>query len=264
MSAWDSYSEKMSAIGQSQREMRLTRTKETIARRIKHSLSYKNVVINGFSASVAVTRTPEKSEKNIFSLPGEHIPHGGLVEYADGIWLITEVDDSNEVYDKGLMRRCNHVLRWRSSNGTVKEKWCVVEDGTKYLIGEKASQVLTIGDSRVALTVGKDCDTVELKRGMRFLINDTDSDEPLAYQITKSNKLFNVYNGVGVFRFILNEVESIPEDDYDGRIAGATDWTLNRGLDNGYTDSAMSVSEIREALDDDTYTPPERDKEVWL
>ena len=40
-----------------------------------------------------------------------------------------------------------------------------------------------------------------------------------AYQITKSNKLFNVYNGEGVFRFILNEVQLTKDDDVVKRIA---------------------------------------------
>lgn len=264
MGAWDLYSERMAAVGRTRRDMRLNRTKETITRRIVHSLSYHGVKINGVDATVAVTKTADKAEKNIFSLPGEHIVHGGLVEYAGGMWLVTELDAENEVYDKGLMRRCNHILRWTSADGTLKEKWCVVEDGTKYLIGEKPAQVITIGDSRIALTVPKDKDTIELKRGMRFLVNDVDCDEPLAYQITKSNKLFNVYNGAGVFRFILNEVESIPEDDYDGKVAGVTDWTLNRGLDDEDEDGAMTINEINEALGVEEVVPPERNKEVWL
>jgi len=264
MGVWDIYEERMSATGLTRRDARLRRLKDSISRRVVHSLSYHDVLINDVACTVAITKTAEKTEKNIMSMPGEHIPHGGLVEYEQSMWLVTELDAESEVYDKGLMVRCNHVLKWTSKDGTLKTKWCVVEDGTKYLIGEKAAEILTIGDSRIALTVPKDEDTVELKRGMRFLINDEDSEEPLAYQITKSNKLFNVYNGAGVFRFILNEVESIPNDDHEMHIAGSPDWRLNMGLDGEETDSAMTVVEIHEALAIEESIPPAENKEVWL
>jgi len=118
------------------------------------------------------------------------------------------------------MRQCNHILRWVSNKtGEIREKWCVVEDGTKYLVGERTREFLTIGDGRMALTIAKDPETVELCRGLRFLIDDEDSDFVTAYQITKSNKLFNVYNGKGVFRFIMNEVQRTDDDDVARRIA---------------------------------------------
>lgn len=263
--AWDLYNERMALSGPTKRDMWKKRAMRSISNRIRHSLSYHEVIMGGLAAQVAITHGVEASEKKIFSMPGEHLVHGGLVEFADNVWLIVEVDADNEVYEKGRMLQCNHILRWIATDGTLKEKWCVVEDGTKYLIGEKSTQLMTIGDARIALTIGKDEDTIELKRGYRFLVDDVDTDYPLAYQITKSNKLFNVYNEEGVFRFILNEVEMIDEDDVNGKIAGATDWRLNLGLDGGNTDGALTTEEIHEALNITEEVPPhQNNKEVWL
>ena len=79
----------------------------------------------------------ELAIKKICLLPGDVLPHGGLVDYADNKWLITEVDASNEVYHSGMMQQCNHIIRWIDRNGDLIEKWSIIEDGTKYLIGER-------------------------------------------------------------------------------------------------------------------------------
>lgn len=78
---------------------------------------------------------------------------------------------------------------------------------------------MTIGDSRLALTIAKDECTETFHRGMRFLIDDPDSHEMLAYEITKSNRMFNMYDGRGVYRFILREVTLTDDDDADLQVA---------------------------------------------
>ena len=218
--AWDAYRDRMELTGKSKRDMWVEHSKTAIGRRMMDSPSCRKVLVNGEDQYLSITRHSESGYKKVASLPGEHLVHGGLVDFANQKWLITDVDADDQVYQRGIMRQCNHILRWVSNKtGEIREKWCVVEDGTKYLIGERTREFLTIGDGRMAVTIGKDEDTVELCRGLRFLIDDEDSDFVTAYQITKSNKLFNIYKGRGVFRFILNEVQLTDDDDTDRRIA---------------------------------------------
>lgn len=264
MSIWTNYASRKEALGSTKREMWDMSTKASIARKIKHSLSYRNVLLNDMPQSVAIVHTTEKSDKKIFSVPGEHLIHGGLVDFANSKWLITELDADNEIYDKGLMRQCNHILRWIGSDGQLKEKWCVVEDGTKYLIGEKAAEMISVGDARIALTICKDQDTIELHRGLRFLIDDEDSEHVLAYQITKPNKLFNVYNGVGCFRFILNEVNLTANDNLTQRIADYTSWKPDVQTDGDHRDSDQTIAQIVQAATAESATPPDDKKGVWL
>ena len=92
------------------------------------------------------------------------------------------------------------------------------------LIGEKDGSighntVMTIGDARIALTIAKDDATSKFRRGTRFIIDDVDADEALAYEITKSNRLFNLYDDIGVYRFILNEVVITDDDNMAIRVA---------------------------------------------
>ena len=135
---------------------------------------------------------------------------------------------------------------------------------TTDLIGEKPRELITIGDARIALTIGKDADTIELCRGMRFLIDDSDSDDILAYQITKPNKLFNIYDGKGVFRFILNEVQLTDFDNKELRIADYSNWQPDVTLDGDHRDSEYTVAHIVHVATQAQEEPPNDDKEVWL
>ena len=111
---------------------------------------------------------------------------------------------------------------------------------------------------------GKDDETVELCRGLRFLIDDTDSEFVTAYQITKSNKLFNSYNGHGVFRFILNEVQLQQGDNKELRIADYTIWKPGETLDSDHVDSTATVAEIVAAAEAEAAIPKDDNKKGWL
>ena len=132
------------------------------------------------------------------------------------------------------------------------------------MIGERTRELLTIGDARIALTIGKDSDTIELSRGMRFLIDDSDSDDVLAYQITKPNKLFNIYDDKGVFRFILNEVQLTKDDNKELRIADYYNWKPGMALDSDHVDTSCAVAHIVSAAMAEAEAPPDDEKEVWL
>lgn len=262
MSAWDNYLARMDVNGNTKREHALKQTQSHILRKAVASLSYKDVLINGERQALTVLRQRgDLATKQICSMPGESLVHGGIVDYADSKWLITEVDADDEVYMSGYMRRCNYLLKWLNRDGKIIEKWCVVEDGTKYLIGEKAKELMTIGDARIAITIGKDSDTNELSRGRRFLVDDPDSDSVLAYQITKPNKLYNVYGGMGVFRFILNEVNLTDDDNVELRIADFYNWKPYQKLSNEHEDKDISLDEVVNGANSGV---PVGSGEVWL
>ena len=264
MSIWDKYDRYRSVFGRTKHDMWVKHTRDNIARKMIESPSCHSVQINDIEQTVCIVHTTEFDQKKIMAMPGEHLEHGGLVTFAGNKWLITEIDPDNQIYEKGLMQQCNHILRWISKDGTLKEKWCYVADGTKYLIGEKVAELMTIGDARIAVTIGKDSDTVELARGLRFLIDDTDSEAVLAYQITKPNKMFNVFNGKGVFRFIMNEVNLTDADNKRLRIADYSNWFPEVPSDGDHRDSEYTVAEIVEAAREKAAIPPDDDKEVWL
>lgn len=271
MCGWSTYEARLGVSGSSendpQRDSTYNHTQSRLLRKLVSSLSYKRVSIANKDQEVAITDVADDfNTKKIFSLPGEELPHGALVLWADSTWLITEVDAHKELYTEGKMRRCNYYLKWIDDNGNLVCRWSVVEDGTKYLIGEKQSDMMAIGDARIAVTIGKDEDTCKLNRGRRFLIDDMDSAEVLAYQITKPNKLYNVYNGKGVFRFILNEVNVTDDDNVELRIADYYNWApkTDKHIPDNQTNASLEqiVSDAKERQENMSTTIDNR--KVWL
>lgn len=263
MSVWESYKARTEINGVTRRSRALSREQAYLSRKTPGSLSCHNVLIEGRHRNITVLDQREDVNiKKICAMPGEQLPHGGIVDFANSKWLITDLDANDEVYASGFMHRCNYLLKWLDVRGRIIEKWCIVEDGTKYLIGEKSESMMAIGDARIAITLGKDSDTTALKRGKRFLVDDLDSNEVLAYQITKPNKLFNVYNGNGIFRFILNEVNLTDDDNVELRIADYYNWQPYVKRDNEHRDQDLTIEEIVDAASHKE--PPKDDKGVWL
>lgn len=232
MNVWDAYNARLVINGATRRENTLTRTQGYINRKLSSSLSYQSVTINNIVQNVSITDTEDLNIKTICALPGESLIHGGVLDWEENKWIITEVDAHNEVYEKGVIQQCNHLLRWRNESGNIVEKWSIVEDGTKYLIGEKREDVISVGDARIAVTLPKDFDTVNLRRGNRFLIDDVDTGEVLAYQITKPNRLYNIFNNKGIFRYILKEVNLTDNDNLELRIADYYQPSMNTSTDS--------------------------------
>ena len=218
MDPWSNYEQ---VHNRDRRTVRLDREKHLLKTKMQNSLSYHTAVIDGVDRNVAITNTDNLDTKHIFSVPGEDLPHGGYVEWMGNHWLITERDANSEIYTKCVMLQCNYLLKWVDEDDVIHEQWCIVEDGTKYLTGEYEDRnfVVTRGDSRIAVTIARNEYTSKLGRVYRFLIDDPNSTQRLAYSLTKPLKLYNVFNGNGVFKFVLQEVNSTDDDNFELGIA---------------------------------------------
>lgn len=221
MSIWDVYQSRIEAKGGTKRNAKLVRESRFLSTKADENLSRFEVEIDGVLQETFIINTDNLNEKFIYSMPGEDIRHGGLVSWMNNFWLITEKDAANELYTRAKMIQCNYLLRWIGLDHSIQEQWCIVEDGTKYLTGEYEDRdyIVTRGDSRLGLTIARNTETAKFDRDRRFLIDDPDSAHMLAYQLTKPFKLGGVYNGDGVFKFVLQEVNTTDEDNQELRIA---------------------------------------------
>ena len=236
-------------------------------RKITVSLSYKRVQCEGRDIQLAIVDTAnDLSAKKIFSMPEEELPHGSIIEWGDSRWLVTEADFGNDLCQEGKMRRCNYSLKWINSKGDIIGRWCVVEDGTKYLIGERQEDMLAVGDARMAVTLGRDSETTQINRGRRFLIDDMDSQEVLAYEVTKPNKMFNVFNGKGVIRFIMGESELTDLDNPEARIADYYGWKPEEAKPVPDTKKDVPFEEMISQAEQEAKDKPEQIEKsgVWL
>lgn len=183
-------------------------------RKVPESLSYhETATVNGEPRRLAIINSDNLDTKTLLSLPEEDLPHGGLVYWRDNFWLITAKDANNELYTRCTMRQCNHLLRF-ISGGNIIERWCIVEDGTKYLTGELEDRdfIVKRGDTRISMIIAKDEYTVDFGRDSRFIIDDEGVKAPLAYRLTKPLKTNSVYGGRGVYAFVLQECNTEDAD----------------------------------------------------
>lgn len=270
MSVWSTYEARF-ADGNQEMDPKWNSAKDHIQSRLKRklvsSLSYKQAKYEGNDMRIAIVDiSNDFSTKKIFSMPGETLPHGSVIEWEDSFWLITELNAQKELCSEGKMRRCNYYLKWINSKGDIIGRWCVVEDGTKYLIGEREEDIMSIGDARMAVTLGKDPETSQISRGRRFLIDDMDSKDVLAFEVTKPNKMFNVFNGKGVFRFIMGESELTDNDNTELRIADYYNWRPETERNTPETKVNATFEEIVESAVEKEEAAPEEIEEsgVWL
>lgn len=253
MDPWGIYQARMNAKGSDRRAAAEHRATAFLTTKLPSSLSYKALIVDGGERSMVIIDSDDLDIKTVYSMPGEDLPHGGLVYWKDNHWLITERDANDDLYAKGIMKRCSYLLRWVAKDNTVVERWCVVEDGTKYLTGEYSDRdfVVTRGDTRIAVTVARDEYSSQLNRASRFLIDDSDSENVLAYRLTKPLKLGGNYNGKGVFTFVMTECNTEDSDNMELRIANYYDYfPKETAASGGNTDTTTDGHDIDDGVDE--------------
>lgn len=221
MSAWDVYTDRIQALGGTKRNASLNRECRNIRNMLPHNLSFNRVDIDGEEQDVAIVNSDNLTEKYVYSMPGEDIRHGSTIFWMDNYWLVTEKDANNTVYTRAKAVQCNYLLKWIDGEHQLQEQWCVVEDGTKYLTGEFEDRnfVVTRGDSRLSLTISRNEHTVKFNRECRFLIDDHNSEHMLAYALTKPLRVGSWYDDNGIYKFVLQEVNTTDDDNQELGIA---------------------------------------------
>jgi len=210
---WTDFADRVSSSGGTPRDHAVHNLRQRAAVQLRHNPSFQTLLINGETREMAVMAFAKRfNMKKLCALPGEHITHGGLVCWKGAHWIVTQIDADDTAYESALMQQCNYRLKWNDAQGRRIEKWCIVEDGTKYLEGLYRFEMMELGAARIAVTVAKDDDTTALRRGDRFIIADPDADEKLSYRITKPNTLFNIFADKGIYRYIMTETVVESED----------------------------------------------------
>lgn len=257
MSVWDIYEKRMEIRGVTKRDTKLSRERRYLTTKLPDSLSYFEITVDGIPQRAAIINSDNLDEKTILSMPGEDIRHGGTVFWMDHYWIITEKDANNEVYAKGKLLECNYLLKWIDDYGEIREQWCNVEDGTKYLTGDYEDRdfFTTRGDSRIAVTIPRNEHTRRLGRENRFLIDDfVNGKGMLAFTLSKPLKIGHSYDeGNGVYKFVLHEVNSTEYDNFE---LGIADYYKAFPRDGEYTAEKPNVP--GERTDEDT------GKKRWL
>lgn len=171
----------------------LTNTANWINNKLPASLSYYTCTIDGEERNCAIVSSNNIDQKKIISMPGERLLGGSYVYWMDNTWLITQLEASYQLYQSATMRQCNYWLRWINDEGAIVSRQVYVEDGTKYMTGEYYQGMMTVGDARYQVTMPRDEQTAKINRGDRFIIDDPMAPNPMAFEVTKPNRVSNTY-----------------------------------------------------------------------
>lgn len=224
-------------IGDGRRERELQKMQDRMWRRASSNPAMKELYALEDECTKRygiIVNTVHMNEKKLYAMPGESFRHGGILVWKGFHWLVTAVDADSDFTFMYTILQCNYLLKWLNEHGEIIERWCAIEDGTKYIAGEYQDRTMAYGDARIAVTIGKDEETEKLVRGKRFLIDDHDVEQKvMAYKLTKTNKLFNNYSqnadsGEGAFRFVLTESNLEDNDNVELRIADYYSWKPKR------------------------------------
>jgi hypothetical protein len=218
---WDIYDSRVTAKGSTKRGATIKREKRYIYEHLVDNPSYHECIVDGVDRVCGIIDTDNLDKKTIISMPNEDLRNGALVEWMDNHWLIIERDANTTMYTKCVMQQCNFFLKWVDQDGKICGQWAYVNDSTKYLTGELEDRHFMVvrGDTRLSVTIARTEDTLRLDRTTRFIIDDPDCHEHLAYVLTKPLRMGSVFNEDGVFTFIMQEVETTDNDNLDLLIA---------------------------------------------
>ena len=180
-------------------------------------------MIVGRKQGLAVISATDADEKTLCSLPGESFEAGELMYWAGNYWLIMSRDADTEVYTRGTAKRCNHLLKWLNGEREPKYRPCVVVDSTKYTAGETYTDMVTEGNTRVALYVPRDGDTLTIGRDRRFVLGR--GENAMAYKLTKPDSISPVDPLSGVLTFTLSE-DSLTAN--DSQVYGVADYYIDK------------------------------------
>ena len=169
-----------------------------------NTLDAYSVLINGVSQGLTILKTNNSNIKKIKSMAGETFYAGSIVDWKGSKWLVTEVDTNNEIITCGKMQECNYQLKFQDENAKIIETWIVSQNAAQYNNGESGNKTIVLGSDQLMLFIPYNADTVKLRRGKRFFI-DNNKVNPMAYKLTRPDTTSFVKNGQGYISLIVTE-----------------------------------------------------------
>lgn len=202
----DRYTARMNLHGTTQRERAKNRLIAHLNDRTQHSLSYKNILLNGKETQLVINSGTQPYYKEFQSLPSQEINIGDYVEWANSHWIVVTCDSDDEIYRDGKLNQCNYLLKWQNELGEIIERWAVIQSASKYNDGTDSNAVITLGSDQLSIIVPIDSETIKLKKSMskKFFI-DGNTEDPTTYELTGIGNVPDTYNGHGITSWIVKE-----------------------------------------------------------
>ncbi len=211
----DRYEARINLHGTTQRERAKNRLITHLNDKTHHSLSCKDVLLNGVKTQLIINSGTQPYYKEFQSLPSQQINIGDYVEWANSYWIVTTCDSDDELYRDGKLEQCNYLLKWQNELGEIIERWAVISSASKYNDGTTSNNVITLGSDQLSVIIPLDEEAIKLKKSMgkKFFI-DSNKEDPTTYELTGTGNVPDTYNSHGITSWIVKECAyTATEDD---------------------------------------------------
>ena len=211
----DRYEARINLHGTTQRERAKNRLITHLNDKTQHSLSCKDILLNGVKTQLIINSGTQPYYKEFQSLPSQKINIGDYIEWANSHWIVTTCDSDDEIYRDGKLEQCNYLLKWQNELGEIIERWAVISSASKYNDGTTSNNVITLGSDQLSVIIPLDEEAIKLKKSMgkKFFI-DSNKEDPTTYELTGTGNVPDTYNGHGITSWIVKECAyTATEDD---------------------------------------------------
>lgn len=110
---------------------------------------------------------------------------GQYVQYDGSFWLVSALPDNNRIYEKAVLWKCKHSIRFISPlTGEIVEYPVYSTNSTQYGTGEADKTQLAVGSDQHLIYLPYNKETILLDTRTRFLM-DKNRVNPSAYRVTR-------------------------------------------------------------------------------
>ena len=110
---------------------------------------------------------------------------GQYVECEGAMWLVSALPDNNRIYEKAVLWKCKHTIRFISPlTGEIVKYPVYSTNSTQCGTGELEKTYMTVGEDQHLIYIPYNEETIKLDDQFRFLM-DKNRESPSAYRITR-------------------------------------------------------------------------------
>lgn len=143
--------------------------KENISFEMGKSIVCVNAMRNGIPQKFCVVPKAASYMYGVIAFPGDDLFTGDLLEFNDRHWMVTEVPSAPIMQYEGTVWECNHLFRFQTFDGTVVERWGVLDSGN-YTSSISESNIVTIPNNQYRMYMQRDPQTEQIFRGKRLAV----------------------------------------------------------------------------------------------
>lgn len=169
----------------------------------------------------------QRDYKEVQVYPSQTLNYGDIITWQGDNWLVLQVDNIGDVYNRGYMQKCLSSIKWLDDNGLVKEASFTTASQVQRGLGlTETKTIMLLSTERRYIIVQNNADTQKIEKGNRFIFDTR------GWRVTSIDRL-----NTGLIHFELEEYDiDTANDNVDLRIADYvknTNYTLE--IANGGT-----------------------------